>query len=127
MSFTAPNFNLVMDFWQQPATPAGGAATLVALPTQLYIASRGFLDIQPNSPTLWVPPVMIRVPDATFSLIIAGGAQKNSIFGYGDVDGLTWYYKIRWWERMHAEFPNAYVMFICEQCTNAGVCPDPAR
>lgn len=121
-AYTQPDFNVQFSVWQFGHTPAVDPLDFQCF-GQLYLSSKGLLDITPNNPDDWVPPIYMRInpPDlALFNLPCVG-----SIVGVFDTFAFEWYYKLRWWERIHAGFPNEYIAFIAEQCSSAGVCPDP--
>jgi hypothetical protein len=51
----------------------------------------------------------------------------GTIFGI-PMDGIgSAYYKVLFWDTMHVGFPNAYLYFQCQQCTDAGATPDSRR
>ena len=124
MSFTPPVFNVSADFWTPPNDPATGGPDASGN-AQLYINSRGLLDLYPGDPDSWIPPIWLR---RSFT-------DQDSVYALGvgyiiEIPGLTTqalYYKVRWWDFVHLGFPNAYAVFLCEQCMDDGTTPDGNR
>lgn len=117
MAFTLPNFNLLADRWVSPNTPAAGAPDFLAIPCQLYVNSRGLLDITPGDFTAWVPPIYIRLQVGAIPPV------KDDI--YEVIPGSADYYKVRWTQSIHKGFPNEYIVVLVEQCDAAGTTPRP--
>lgn len=107
MPFTLPNFNVACFVWRPPNLPPNPPDLNTAC--QLYVNSRGLLDIQPGLNDIWVPPVYLRVPAGT-DIAPDDVVECNSASGH--------WYKIRWVERMHLGFPNEYLVGILEQTSN---------
>ncbi len=84
---------------------------------QLYLASRGLLDVEPSNPTLWVPPLFIRQPLGVYQVVV--GDICEVIPSSGD------FYKVRWVQVIHLGFTNAYLTSLCEQCSATGATPRP--
>jgi hypothetical protein len=117
MAFFAPNFNLLANYWDAGHTPAVDPADLIAVPCQLYVASRGILDITPGNPGFWVPAIYFRT---------AHGSPPPQVGGIvGLSPGMTDFYKIRWVQNVHIGFANEYVQSLCEQCDANGTTPRP--
>jgi hypothetical protein len=112
--FTVPVFNLLYDGWDAGNTPNASAPIFVAKQCQLYIASKGMMDIEPGELTFWVPPIYARIPigDLTewLSLWILECPQASGRF-----------YRVRWKEKMHQGFSNEYLVCIVDQCDGDGV------
>lgn len=104
MAYTLPVFNLECNLWRPP-TPTTDPPDAVH-DCQLYIPSRGMLDITPGDDDLWVPPVYVRFPKGT-------DVQQDDVLEVDDGDG--WFYRVRWTERMHRGFSNEYFVALVEQ------------
>jgi len=117
MAFTLPIFNLAADVWTAGHTPAADPPDVLALPTQLYLTSRGLLDITPGSVNLWVPPVFLRVPIGIYTPVRGDIAEV--------VPGSADFYKVRWTQSTHRGFPNEYLSVLVEQCDATGATPRP--
>lgn len=115
MAFFLPSFNLLLSFWNAPNTPAGGPPDQVDVPAQIYLSTRALLDITPGSPTLWVPPLYLRIPLGAYIPLETDIAAVQP--------GLTDCYKVRWVQNTHIGFPNEYQVALVEQCTTSGVTP----
>lgn len=117
-----PDFNVTVLFWTPPATPAGGAASGSFL-GQLFLPSRGVLDIQPSAPNFWTPPIYLRLSSVDRDTF---GIGTGFIF---ELTVLTFvaHWKCRWWEFCHLGFANEYVQLLVEQCQPNGNTPDTGR
>lgn len=104
MSVYTPVFNTTCSVWHAPGGPP--AAPDFTSPCQLYVASKGILDITPGDDTQWVPPIYLRVPIGTNLL-------HNDVIECPPGSG--WIYRVRWTERVHLAFPNEYFVGILEQ------------
>jgi len=104
MAFTVPVFNITVNIWHAGNAPPD-PPDLSPL-AQLYIPSRGLLDIQPGEDELWQPPIYLRVAVGT-------DLRHQDIVEAAAGDG--WFYRTRWVERMHRGFPNEYFVGILEQ------------
>lgn len=113
-TYTVPDFNLLADLWFGTATPGADAPDVEDQECQLYIPSRGLLDIEPGTQLFWVPPIYLRMP-------IANLINWTSLTVVEVVPGSQRYYRARWKEIMHEGFPNEYLMCIVEQCDEDGV------
>lgn len=100
----SPVFNLMCSGWRPPNVPP--APSDYSLQCQLYIASRGLIDITPGNPALWVPPIYLRVPP--FSDIRPDDIIECPL-GSGRL------YSVRWVEDLHKGFPNEYRVGVLEQ------------
>jgi len=121
-----PDLNVTMDWWNHTHTPSSGAPDVSGEPCQLYIATRPSPALYPDgtSPIYYMQPVIIRVA-STFVVLRALYQSYAGILA--PATGITWYYRIRWWEYAHFGFPNEYVQLFCSQCTNHGAEPDNFR
>lgn len=124
MAFNLPVFNLNLGMYLPPNNPMTGPPDQL-IDCQLYVDAKARVDITPGSPLDWVPPIYIRlsVDDFYVNLPPAVGAG----FRYIDDNAQTWYYVVRWWERIHAGFPNQYMQLLCEQCKINRSTPDVGR
>jgi len=122
MAFTVPDFNQAFDLWA--SAPVVGPPLYSAM-CQLYVHPKPYNDITPGDPLAWVPAIYIRVPK-TF-IDDTGTPIVGAVFGIRDQSGNVWYYLLRWWERIHANFPNEYLQLLVEQCSSAGTTPDNTR
>lgn len=116
MAYTLPNFNLVADLWFFPHSPQLGGPDLILVPCQLYLPSRGAVDIDYGAGGLYFPPIYLRLDPAS-----------------GPYDPLAWiiglpddpptrslYYRVHFREWTHLGFPNQYQSWILFQCNDAG-------
>lgn len=125
MAFTLPVFNLAFNYWA-PGVPPTLHVPTAAFTGQLYISSKGMLDITPSDQNLWVPPIYVRLSSSDFLLFPP--ACVSGIVQYTDpVLSRDFFYVIRWWEWTHKGFPNEYVSLIVEQSDAGGLTPDPGR
>lgn len=109
-----PIFNQVCDIWKWPNTPGDGLADYFNIPCQLYLPTKGLLDIQPGDRFFWVPPIYLRMPVAQSAAwidltIVAVPALSNR------------YYRARWKDKAHLGFPNEYLVVVLEQCDDQGI------
>lgn len=111
MPFNLPTFNLSANVWTGTNLPSGGPFDVGGVACQLYVNTRGLLDITPAAWDTWVPPVWIRVPIADFDV-------SYSIWEIPA--GTTRYYRVRWRQRVHEGFPNEYGAYLAEQCLDDG-------
>lgn len=117
MAFTAPNFNLLMDVWNHTHLPVSSAADFTDVPVQLYIGSKGILDITPAGRADWIPPIYLRIPTTSY-----GDVKDGWIFGIDNGHGVA-YYKARWAEFVHLGFVNEYYTVLVEQTDSSGTVP----
>lgn len=108
MAYTLPVFNLTCNLWRPPSVTTDPPDD--TFDCQLYIPSRGMLDITPGDDDLWQPPIYVRAPKGT-------DIRQDDILEVDDGDG--WYYRVRWIERMHRGFSNEYFVALVEQSTTA--------
>jgi len=113
-TYTTPQFNVVMDRWVPPATPATGAPTFTGGQYQLYVYSRKINYIFEPSVGRDVPSIIARYSDTT-----------PNPPGVGDIFRITLthgpvYYLVRFLSVFHAGFPNKYRGAICVQCSTTG-------
>lgn len=104
MAVFAPDFNILCNVWRLPN--AFPAAPDFQFSCQLYLASRGLLDITPGVPGQWVPPIYLRLPAFTD---IRPVDQVECPAGTGRL------YLVRWVEDLHKGFPNEYRVGVLEQ------------
>lgn len=104
MPVFAPTFNLACDLWRAPN--AYPNVPDLSFSCQLYVASRGLVDITPGSSALWQPPIYLRLP--AFS-DIRPTDQIECPAGSGRL------YNTRWVEDVHKGFPNEYRVGLLEQ------------
>jgi len=109
-----PSFNILCDIWTVGKYPDVDAPTYVDVPCQLYVNSKGLLDIEPDDQWAWVPPIWVRMPLSHFT-------QWGVATIFSAPKGLSEFYKARWKNRMHAGFPNEYLVAVVEQCDGMGV------
>jgi len=104
MAYTPPIFNVDCNIWHAPSLPP--AAPDLFTQCQLYVNSRGLLDIDEFNDVEWVPPVYLRLPFGTdvrrLDLVECGAGTGN------------WYH-VRWVERMHLGFTNQYTVALLNQ------------
>jgi hypothetical protein len=99
-----PDFNLTCNMWRPPAIVTDPPTDIFNC--QLYVAPKGFLDITPSQPTLWVPPIWLRLPPLTD---LRPGDEVECPAGSGRT------YVTRWVEDLHKGFPNEYRVGLLEQ------------
>ncbi|AXH79035.1 MAG: hypothetical protein [Circular genetic element sp.] len=114
MAFTPPIFNVLCDIWFIGRVPSAGDPDFENQACQLYIPSRGILDITPGELELWVPPVYLRLPFSAIDIWkVAAVVECPPESGR--------YYRCRWKDIYHIGFPNQYLVAIVEQCNVDGV------
>jgi hypothetical protein len=126
MSFSLPTFNVTLEYWAQPDTPFTQPLPDGTTLGQIYISSRGALDVTPGLIPEWVPPIWVRTPLVFLSHLISR-PSIGGVFRYTDITFNSWCLAIRWWMHMHRGFPNEYAAFLVEQCGPNGTTPDPLR
>lgn len=99
-----PDFNIQCNMYRLPDVYPGTPTD--TFDCQLYLASRGILDVTPGDPAAWVPPIYLRLPALTD---IRPADQIECPIGTGRL------YLIRWVEDMHKGFVNEYRIGILEQ------------
>jgi len=115
MAFTPPVFNCLADLWRSPDVPGITAPTREDQDCQLYFTPKGQFDVFPSVNDEYNPPVYIRWPKDY-------DVQVDDIV---EIDpGDNWYYKVRWVDRVHKNFPNEYKVAIAQQYPAPG--PPPA-
>jgi len=108
-----PTFNLLSDMWDSPNTPAANLPDSTNVPMQLYVPSKGLIDVQPDYIPWYVPPVYLRM------LSVDAAAWASSwIIECPKASG-RWY-RARWKEVIHSGFPNEYLAILVHQCDNVG-------
>lgn len=113
-NYTVPDFNLKSDLWFGTNTPGSDPPDATNRDCQLYIPSRGLLDITPGVLLEWAPPIYYRMP-------IADLINWTSLTVVEVVPGSQRYFRARFKEIMHEGFPNQYLMVVVEQCDEDGV------
>jgi hypothetical protein len=118
-TYSPPNFNVLLNLWTPPATPAGNPPTFTNIACQLYVYSRiPELYLHPPSGK-YLPLIIIRLPDA-FPIQI----KVDWIFGETPpIPQVVTYYKVQFFQHMHAGFPNRYWGLYCVQCNSNGTIP----
>jgi hypothetical protein len=111
---TLPNFNLSASAWNNPKKPSTDPADVIGKDVQLYVPSRGVLDILPGGPLNWVPPIYLRIAST-------GPALTPAVWIWEVITGSAQYYRVRWKQVIHQGFPNEYVAHLVEQCDSAGI------
>jgi len=106
MSYTLPIFNVDCNIWHSPSVPP--AVPDLFSSCQLYVNSRGLLDIDELNDREWVPPVYLRLPFGT-------DVRREDLVECGAGSG-NWYH-VRWVERMHLGFANQYTIALLNQLT----------
>lgn len=124
MAFSLPVFNISFNYWFPGVDPSTHPPS-TGTPGQLYVYSRYSGLIGPGLTPQYPPEVIIRVPVGWLTAVNA--PYRAGIFSFTDVAGIEWFYAVAWWEHMHAYFPNEYVAFFCQQCTDTGSIPDTSR
>lgn len=114
MSYSVPNFNLLLQGWAWGNTPGGGGADIFDVPAQLYIESKqGGLPVNPEVGSPEAPTLIMRIPLA-YAALVSG-------IGIWDVDGgLNNLYLVYFSEVMHRGFTNAYLAHFVQQCDAGG-------
>jgi len=118
-TYLPPNFNLLLDTWAPPATPAANPPTFTNVACQLYAYSRlPELMFHPASGR-YLPLIIIRLPFA-FPVQVKPDwiFRTNSSPTQG-----TFYYKVQYVQEMHAGFPNRYFALYTLQCNANGTIP----
>jgi hypothetical protein len=108
MFFELPTFNVDFQGWRTGNVPGVDPADFGPFDCQLYVNSRGALDMSPGFEADWFPPIVIRFPLGSFA------PQSDDI--YECEIGSGFYYRFRMWERVHLGFGNEYWMVLVDQC-----------
>jgi hypothetical protein len=104
MAFTLPQFVNDCNIWHD--------GTLITDPPdlfsvcQLYLNTRGLLDITEGNDVQWMPPIWLRVP---FGLDVRRLDTVECPAGSGRL------YHVRFVEFVHLNFPNQYTVALCNQ------------
>jgi len=115
MAFLPPDFNCLADLWRAPEVLGITPPTIEDIQCQLYFTPKGQFGIRPADYAEYNPPVYVRFAKGTNILV-------DDVLEIDPGDNL--YYRVRWTERVHKNFPNEYFVAICEQL--AGPSPPPA-
>lgn len=113
MPYSIPQFNCLCDIWTSPDTPSGDAPAFENVAVQVYVPSRGMLDIEPGQQQIWVPPIYLR-----FSVDSEVEWRTGWIFYVQTMN--PGHYIARWKERVHHGFGNEYLTVLVEQCDTDG-------
>lgn len=105
MSWNLPIWNTTVDAYNAALVPVWGAPDVANIDAQIYIPTRGLLDITPSDKWSWVLPIYIRIPIASYA---ASYNWMRSPLG-----GVN-YYQVRWCHPMNTGFANAYVSCLVE-------------
>lgn len=124
MAYTLPNFVSTLDWWKPGSTPLIAPPNL-STPGQIYEPSRSMFVSWDAFVSYDFVYQQIRLPLAFYQ----GPPMTifSSIFGWKDSFATEWYYVVRWWDVVHQDFGNAYILTYCLQCDNAGGYPDLNR
>jgi len=130
--WTSPDYNLTYRWWRPHEAPQGNPPRGTGL-CQLYYNSRADIDQRWGSFIEYMPPIYLRIPRAQLMAMRATmlnpaiGSIINCYLQWTDVSGITWTYIVRFWEWVHAGFPNEYAMITLGQATPTGGQFDPQR
>lgn len=116
MAYVPPDYNLLVDEWIPPNTPAAGPPDNTGLLCQFFIDSRmGGIEQLDTSPATYLPAIIFRHPS---TLTRVRGTIHN--LGAGD----TRYFAMKNSYPMHPGFPNEYVADLHRQCNANGTSPE---
>jgi len=104
MSFTVPEFVNDCNVWHFPAVVTDPPALYTVC--QLYVNTRGLLDIEEDEDRFWVPPIWLRLPF---------GADVRRLDVVECPAGSARWYHVRWVELVHLNFPNQYTAAVVHQ------------
>lgn len=114
MAYTLPIFNVATKVWNVGNTPDDGPADFTGVLVQFYIYSRVSFDVQPCDLELYQPPIGIRMPIASSAVWSSG-----QIWEVPEDSGF--YYRARFKDRVHLNFPNEYNVVYVVQCGSDGI------
>ena len=117
MAYRLPNFNLSARIWTGGSTPSGGAPTLTGIPCQLYVHSKGVYGDFPVGTFQTIPTILFRFPVGLYAPAV--GDIIDSVSPIND------YYLVGFSQKIHAGFPNQYLLVSVLQCDQFGVTPRP--
>jgi hypothetical protein len=124
-AYILPVFNLSFDWWNPNHVPN-------AVPPddhtvgQLYMLTKPSGEQAPLDNNQWPQIVIVRVPLAFCALHPT--ELYRSFFRYTDTfSGTLRHYYVRWWDTVHAGFPNEYGHLTVSQCSPNGSRPDSTR
>lgn len=133
MPYVPPTYNLSATFWGAGHIPSTHAPDGI-IAFQHYLQPRLTGMWEPAFDNVVEPPIQFRIEPATYLVlranshsVIAPNAIVKTILGWTDANGLTWYYRVKWWEWMHPGFPNAYIVMDVSQCGDGGLSVDHNR
>ena len=124
MAISLPQFNVSFEGWVAGNSPSAGPKDFT-VNGQLYLHSRMDIDRDSTFTTKNNPNISIRILD--FSPWTAGPPYVTSILQAGLIPGFKGRWIVRFWEIMHKNFPNEYIMLFCDQCDDNGGSPDAGR
>jgi hypothetical protein len=114
MAYTLPVFNVATKVWNVGNTPDDGPADFTGVLVQFYIYSRVSFDVQPCDLELYQPPIQVRMPIASSAVWSSG-----QIWEVPEDSGF--YYRARFKDRVHLNFPNEYNVVFVVQCGSDGI------
>lgn len=118
-NWTPPQYNLRVDEWIPPNTPALGPPDRTGLECQLFTDTRmGGIEQINTSPIdyyYYEPAILFRHPDVLTR-------ARGTIHNLGP--GSTNYYRMKNSYIMHPGFPNEYVADLHAQCNADGSMPE---
>jgi len=114
MSYTLPQFVNDANIWHDDVTPPDPPSLYTVC--QLYVNTRGLLDIDETNMVEWMPPIWLRVPFGT-------DVRRNDVVECPA--GSDRWYRVRWVEFIHLAFPNQYTGALCHQLVD-GPPPHPS-
>ena len=111
MAFRLPVFNLECNAWTTDTPPDEGDPEVTGLECQIYVPSRGAIDVKPGVPSTFAFAMYLRYPIAT----------DPARFYYAECPaGSGVYYKIRFTTVNHQGFANQYWSAVVEYCCGDG-------
>jgi len=111
VAFRLPVFNLTANAWTTDTVPDAGEPEITGLEGQLYVPSRGAIDITPGSDPVYVPPIYFRYPIAT---------DPPRLYYVECPAGSGVYFRVRWTSINHQGFSNEYWSAVVEYCASDG-------
>lgn len=127
MAFDPPIFNVTFRSWTQGTSPGNGDPFHHKDFCQLYLPTRTmWYDVQGFPGSAMFVPEEIRFDEAQFPAVgipLYGQIWKLELGGFVGPQ----YYRVTWWDKVHPEFPNAYILMYVLQCDDFGNIPDGNR
>jgi hypothetical protein len=126
-TYLPPNLNVPTRFWLPGNPPGGGGGSDYAGSVQVYEPTRTIFGVLDNGALKnYYVPVEFRCDHKMWNLVglvpMAGG-----IFKIVDPFATACYYLSIWWDYVHWDFPNMYILHHTIQCDSFGTVPDPQR